>query len=53
MTDRQFMEHLAAEAEKLTDEQKAYLLGTMQGIALARGLEAQTHQTHQTDPKSA
>lgn len=50
MTDREFMEQLAVEAEKLTDEQKAYLLGTAQGIALARRLEAQTNQT---DDKSA
>lgn len=42
MTDKQFMEYLAAESAKLTDAQRAYLLGTAQGIALARGLEAQS-----------
>lgn len=39
MSDKQFMEQLAGVAETLTDGQKAYLMGTLQGLALARGLE--------------
>lgn len=39
MSDRQFLEQLAGKAEQLTDGQRAYVLGTLQGLALARGLE--------------
>lgn len=39
MTDKQFMEQLAAAAETLTAEQKAYILGAARGMRLTAQTE--------------
>lgn len=36
MTDKQFMEQLAAEAAGMTPEEKAYVLGTVRGMGMMR-----------------
>ena len=44
MTDKQLVQNLekvAAEANGMTAEQQAYILGTVQGIALARKVAEQ------------
>lgn len=44
MTDKQLaekLEQVAAEANGMTAEQQAYILGTVQGIALARKVTEQ------------
>ena len=41
MTDKQFMEQLAAEAENMTAEQKAYILGAARGMRLTAKPEAE------------
>ena len=36
VTDKQFMEQLAAEAAGMTPEEKAYVLGTVRGMGMMR-----------------
>lgn len=54
MTDKQFMEQLAAEAANMTPEEKAYILGTARGMGMMRKAQPEEQpKPEETDTRSA